>query len=199
MPSPSSSKVPSTSRRLAQVSAPLLSRALRAKFGAVKLFLCDVDGVLTDGTVFMAGDSEAKQFNILDGLGLRLLQRAGIKVGWISGRPSPATRHRAHGLQIDFLKEGEKSKAAEIESILAATGLSWKDVSYMGDDILDLAPLKRAGLSIAVANAIPEAKSLAHYVTKASGGRGAIREVTDLILKAQQQWDRMIQSHTEGR
>ena len=198
MPLTRSSKAPSRTERLPRLAPRRSTRGLRSQFRAVKLFLCDVDGVLTDGTVFMAGDFEAKQFNILDGLGLRLLQRAGIKVGWISGRPSPATRQRARDLHVDFLKEGEKSKAAEIENILMASGLSWKDVSYMGDDILDLAPLKRAGLAIAVANAIPEAKALADYVTRARGGQGAIREVTDLILKAQEQWDFIIQSYTEG-
>lgn len=170
---------------------------LQARLAAIRLFLCDVDGVLTDGTVLMGGEFEAKQFNILDGLGLRLLQREGIKVGWISGRPSPATRQRAQDLEIDFVKEGERSKAEEIEDILAELRLGWEAACYLGDDILDLAPLTRAGLAVAVANAIPEAKALAHYVTQASGGRGAVREVADLILKAQGRWDQIIAAYTE--
>lgn len=169
---------------------------LDARLKRIRLFLCDVDGVLTDGTVFMAGETESKQFNILDGLGLRFLQREGIKVGWVSGRASPATTQRAADLRIDFLSQGSHQKVPEIERILQKAGVTWEQLCYAGDDVLDLGALKRAGLAVAVANAIPECQALAHYVTQHHGGRGAIREVVDLILKAQGRWEALVEGYS---
>lgn len=169
---------------------------LDARLQRVRLFLCDVDGVLTDGTIFMAGETESKQFNILDGLGLRFLQGAGIKVGWVSGRASPATTQRAADLRIDYLSQGSHQKVPEIERILQEAGATWEQLCYAGDDVLDLGALKRAGLAVAVANAIPECRALAHYVTQKSGGRGAIREVADLILKAQGRWEALVEGYS---
>jgi 3-deoxy-D-manno-octulosonate 8-phosphate phosphatase (KDO 8-P phosphatase) len=163
-------------------------KALAARLARVKLFLCDVDGVLTDGTVFMDGRREMKQFDIRDGLGLRLLQRAGLQVGWISGRVSPATAQRARDLQVDFLRQGKESKVAVIEEILAQTGLTWEEVCFVGDDLLDLGAMRRAGVAMAVPEGIVEARDQAHYVTKAGGGHGAVREAVALILQAQQKW-----------
>ncbi len=177
--------------------APATPPDLEARLRRVRLFLCDVDGVLTDGTVFMAGETEAKQFNILDGLGLRFLQREGIKVGWVSGRASPATTQRAKDLRIDFLSQGSHEKVPEIEKILGQAGVGWDRLCYVGDDVLDLGALKRAGLAVAVANAIAECQALAHYVTRNSGGRGAIREVVDLILKAQGRWEVLVKDYSK--
>lgn len=173
------------------------SRGLNAKLAKVRLFLCDVDGVLTDGSVFMGGPSELKQFNIQDGLGLVLLKREGIKVGWISSRPSPATSLRAQDLKIDFLWQRPGGKVTAVERILTETGLTWEAVCYTGDDIVDLGVLKRAGVAVAVANAVAEAKALADYVTRANGGHGAIREIIELILKAQKKWGRLVAAHAE--
>jgi len=160
--------------------------------------LCDVDGVLTDASVFIGADIEFKRFHILDGLGIRLLQNEGIKVGWISNRPSPATQQRAEELRIDFLQQQKGgSKVFAVEAILQKTRLTWKEVCYVGDDIVDLAVLKRAGLAVAVANAIVEVKALAHYVTKKPGGNGAVREVVELILRAQNKWSKLVREHTE--
>jgi 3-deoxy-D-manno-octulosonate 8-phosphate phosphatase (KDO 8-P phosphatase) len=156
------------------------------------LFLCDVDGVLTDASVFIGGQQEIKRFNILDGLGLVLLRRVDIKTGWISSRPSAATILRAEELKIDFLVQQKAGKVAAVESILARTGFTWAEVCYMGDDIVDLGVLKRAGVAIVVANGVAETKALAHYVTKAVGGHGAVREVVELILKAQNKWTRLV-------
>jgi 3-deoxy-D-manno-octulosonate 8-phosphate phosphatase (KDO 8-P phosphatase) len=158
----------------------------------VKLLLCDVDGVLTNATVFMGQGAEFKEFHIQDGLGLRLLQREGIKVGWISNRPSPATQQRAEDLKIDFLQQSTGSKVSVAESILAQAAVGWKEVCYVGDDIVDLGVLKRAGVAVVVANGIAEAKALADYVTRAEGGRGAVREVVGLILRAQGKWTRLV-------
>src|SRR5688572_31551613 len=125
----------------------------------VRLFLCDVDGILTDASVFMDGEVETKRFHIQDGLGLRLLQREGIKVGWVSNRPSLATTQRARDLKVDFLHQSDGNKISAVEKILEETKLSWGDISYMGDDVVDLGALKRAGLAVTVPHAIPEAQA----------------------------------------
>src|SRR5881397_469347 len=129
-----------------------LPKPVAAKLARVKLLLCDVDGVLTNATVFIGDGREFKEFHIQDGLGLRLLQRAGIKVGWISNRPSTATQQRAEELQIDFLHQNKGMKVQAVETILAQAALAWDQVCYVGDDIVDLGALKRAGAAIAVAN-----------------------------------------------
>ena len=165
---------------------------LDAAFKRVRLLLCDVDGVLTDASVFIGGAQELKQFNIQDGLGLVNLRRQGLKVGWISSRPSPATTRRARELKIDFLRQEKGSKVCAVESLLAQTGIRWDEVCYMGDDIVDLGVLKRAGMAVAVANGVAEARAAADYVTRASGGHGAVREVVELILKAQNKWARIV-------
>ena len=169
-----------------------IPKALTAKMARVKLFLCDVDGVLTNATVFIGDGREFKEFHIRDGLGLRLLQRAGIKVGWISNRPSTATQQRADELKVDFLYQANGSKVDAVEAILKRAGLDWDDVCYMGDDVVDLGTLKRAGVAIGVPSAIDEVKDLADYVTRAEGGQGAVREAVGLILKAQNKWQRLV-------
>jgi len=169
--------------------------ALRPRLERVRLFLCDVDGVLTDCAVYMNGRRELKRFDVQDGLGLRLLQRCGIRVGWISGRPSPATTQRAADLKVDYLHQSAGSKVQAIERILSKAGLGWGQVCFVGDDLLDLGAMKRAGLAVAVPAAIPEAKALAHLVTRAPGGAGAVREVVDLILRAQGHWDALVKEY----
>jgi 3-deoxy-D-manno-octulosonate 8-phosphate phosphatase (KDO 8-P phosphatase) len=158
----------------------------------VRLVLCDVDGVMTDGSVFMGPGGEFKQYNVPDGLGLLLLREAGIKVGWISARPSAATELRARDLKIDFLAQPTDGKVPAAEAILRKTGLKWDQVCYVGDDVLDLGMLKRAGLAISPANGVAEARAAAHHVTRACGGHGAVREVAELILKAQNKWRAII-------
>ena len=165
---------------------------LAAALKRIRLFLCDVDGVLTDGSVFIGGKEEIKQFNIQDGLGLVKLRREGLKVGWVSSRPSAATARRARELKIDFLRQEKGSKVCVVERLLARTGFRWEEVCYMGDDIVDLGVLKRAGVAVAVANGVAEARAAADYVTRAGGGQGAVREVAELILKAQNKWRRIV-------
>jgi 3-deoxy-D-manno-octulosonate 8-phosphate phosphatase (KDO 8-P phosphatase) len=164
----------------------------------VKLFLCDVDGVLTDGSIFIGGEREFKRFNIRDGLGLVLARRAGLKLGWVSARPSLATRMRAEELKIDFVvQQGDQmGKREAIEKLLAQEKLNWKDICFVGDDIIDLGPLTRAGLAVAVGDAVPEAKQAAHWVTRAAGGRGAVREILEMILKAQGHWRPFLKHYT---
>ena len=176
-----------------------ISAALRQRAARIKLFLCDVDGVLTDGSIFIGGEREFKRFNIRDGLGLVLARRAGLKIGWVSARPSLATKLRADELKIHFLvQQGDRlSKTGAIEELLAREKLSWNDVCFVGDDIVDLGPLKRAGFSVAVADGVDEAKAAADFVTKANGGRGAIREVVEMILRAQGKWDSFVAHYSE--
>jgi 3-deoxy-D-manno-octulosonate 8-phosphate phosphatase (KDO 8-P phosphatase) len=172
--------------------------ALHDQLARVRLFLCDVDGVLTDGSVLIGSGMEYKLFHIQDGLGLRLLQRHGVKVGWISNRSSPATLQRAEELKVDFLRQGAGSKVEAAELILNETGLVWGQVCYMGDDVVDLGLLERAGLAVAGPNAIAEVRATAQYVTRQPGGRGAVREVAELILKAQQKWSAVIEDYSAG-
>jgi len=176
-----------------------ISVALRKRAANIKLFLCDVDGVLTDGSIFIGGEKEFKRFNIRDGLGLVLARRAGLKVGWVSARPSLATKLRADELKIDFLmQQGDvTSKTAAIEKLLASEKISWTETCFVGDDIIDLGPLTRAGLAVAVGDGVAEAKAAAHYVTKNSGGRGAVREAVELILRAQGKWTQFTEKYSE--
>ena len=174
-----------------------LSRALKARFARVQILLCDVDGILTDATVWMGRGGETKRFCLPDGLGIRLLHESGLKVGWISGRSSPATEQRAEELGVDFLYQSRGSKTIAAEEILRKTGLIWEQVSFMGDDMVDLGLLRRVGLAVSVPQAMAEAKALAHYVTQTPGGHGAVREVIELILKAQGKWDEIIKKALE--
>jgi 3-deoxy-D-manno-octulosonate 8-phosphate phosphatase (KDO 8-P phosphatase) len=173
------------------------TKTVLAKFARVRLFLCDVDGVLTDASVYIGEGVELKRFNILDGLGLRLLQHNGIQVGWVSNRPSPATKVRAKELKVDFLcQQKGGSKVQAVTALLAKTGLDWKDICYMGDDIVDLGVLQRAGVAVAVANGIAEVKQVADYVTTLGGGQGAVRECVELILKSQKKWTKVVAGHS---
>jgi len=178
---------------------PKIPPQLRSRLQHIRLFLCDVDGVLTDGSVFIGGEREIKRFNIRDGLGMILAQRAGLKIGWVSARPSAVTRMRAKELKIDFLVEqGDRvSKTGAIEKLLAREKTGWGEVCFVGDDIVDLGPLKRAGLAVAVANGISEAKAAAHLTTRAPGGHGAIREIIEMILKAQGKWSPFVAHYSE--
>jgi len=171
----------------------------RSRLKRVKLLLCDVDGVLTDGSVFIGGTREIKRFNIRDGLGLVLLRRAGFKVGWVSARPSAATKLRAAELRIDFLiQQGDRtSKIGAVEKLLRRAKLDWDAVCFVGDDVVDLGPLKRAGFAVAVNDARPEVKAAAHFVTRAPGGRGAVREVAEMLMQARGKWDPFVAYYTE--
>ena len=171
---------------------PPISDALNARLAKIKLFLCDVDGILTDASVFIGEEHEIKRFYIRDGLGFIMLRDEGIKIGWVSNRPSIATTKRAEELKIDFLEQGKGSKVTVVENLLARAGFKWEEVCYMGDDVVDLGVLKRAGVAATVADATDEARAAAHYVTRATGGNGGVREVIELILKAQNRWENVV-------
>lgn len=160
----------------------------------VRLFACDVDGVLTEARVEMGGGApERKTFHIRDGLGLRLLQAEGLKVAWVSARPSAATTERAEDLKVDFLRQSSTPKVTLIEELQRELGLDWDSTLYMGDDVVDLGALKRAGFAAVPADGILEARQLAHYVCRLNGGCGAVREVVDLVLKAQGRWPGLVE------
>jgi 3-deoxy-D-manno-octulosonate 8-phosphate phosphatase (KDO 8-P phosphatase) len=151
----------------------------------VRLFAMDVDGVLTDGTVLILADGgEGKSFSILDGHGLRLLERAGVTTAWISGRASKATTRRARELGIPHLFQGRLDKRTVLADLAERLGLAAADCAYMGDDEIDVAALRWAGIGIAPATAMPAALAAAAFVPARPAGRGAVREVCDLILAA---------------
>ncbi|MGE3508165.1 MAG: KdsC family phosphatase [Vicinamibacterales bacterium] len=167
----------------------------------VRLLLLDVDGVLTNGTVVVHSDgSESKPFAIRDGIGLVWAQRAGLKVGILSARHSATTPHRAAQLGITLIYQGVKSKADAYAQITADLGVTDADVAYMGDDIVDLAVLSRVGFGAAPADAVDEVRLLAHWVSRYPGGQGAVRELVELLLRAQNRWDEVVSSYlNEGQ
>lgn len=160
----------------------------------VRLIGLDVDGVLTDNGVFIgpvAGERvELKRFDIQDGLGLILLKTAGLPVVWLSGRSSEATTLRAAELRVEeVLQVPGPRKVAAFAEVLARRGIDWAEAAFVGDDLADLPVLRKVGLPIAVANAVPEVKAVAAHVTRASGGHGAVREVIEAILRARGDWN----------
>ena len=170
------------------------SLSVQERARSIKLLLMDCDGVLTDGRIWIIENGQdQKAFSTKDGLGLELLHRAGLKSGIISGRNSAAVAQRASALGIRFVHLGCDDKVKAFEATLSEAGLSRREVAFVGDDLNDVPLLLRAELAIAVADANHEAKTRAHYVTSAKGGRGAVREVVELILKAQDRWHSVIQ------
>lgn len=160
----------------------------------ISLLLLDVDGVLTTGQVIYDDNGhETKIFNVRDGLGIRLLMEAGIHVGIVTGRRSKALVHRCNNLGITLLKDGIRDKAAALEEIFKETGLSSEETAFMGDDLPDLAIMKRVGLPIAVGDAHETVKKAAAITTDAKGGCGAVREISERILKSKGKWEGLIQ------
>lgn len=171
----------------------IASNEITYKASQIKLLLMDVDGVFTNGILSYvpAPDgtmAEFKGFNSHDGLGLMLLHKFDIQTGLISARTSPAVVERATSLGMKFIYQGHLDKKASYEEILVKASVTEAQTAFIGDDFIDFPQMKRSGLGIAVANARPEIKSAADYVTSASGGHGAVREVAELILKAKGHW-----------
>lgn len=163
---------------------------LRERVIPVRLMIFDVDGVLTDGHIIFHDDgSELKAFNVHDGHGIKLLQRAGIEVGLITGRSCRAVDHRAAGLGITRVYQGIHRKVEALERIMAETGFEAWQLGYMGDDLIDIPVMRRVGFSVSVPNAVPHVLPFAHYVTTAPGGRGACREVCEILLRVQGLWE----------
>ena len=162
------------------------SKISTARWAAISLFAMDVDGVLTDGTVQISSDgAEAKSFSILDGLGLKRLEKAGITVAWISGRASFATTARATELKIPHLIQGRTDKLAALEELAARLRLKPAQCAYMGDDDIDAPAIAWAGIGVAPASAMPAALAAADLVPQRAAGHGAVREICELLLAAQ--------------
>jgi len=158
-------------------------------FKHIQLLLLDVDGVLTDGSIIYDDrGGELKIFNVKDGLGIRLLQKAGISVGIVTGRASAALEHRCRDLGIRMIFQGVADKAALLDDIAVESGLHSRNIAFMGDDLPDLPLLKKVGLAIAVSDAHPAVREASHHITAAAGGAGAVREICEAILKARQLW-----------
>jgi 3-deoxy-D-manno-octulosonate 8-phosphate phosphatase (KDO 8-P phosphatase) len=155
----------------------------------LKVVLFDVDGILTDGRIIFDNNGiETKAFDVKDGHGMKLLQRAGFRLGIITGRQSEVTVWRARELGIDIVFQGVKDKLEPYLQLLRTLGITDAEVGYMGDDLVDLPVLRRAGFAATVADAVEEIKPHVHYVTSRCGGRGAVREVCDLILRGSGKW-----------
>ena len=153
------------------------------------MLLLDVDGVLTDGRIIIDDRGvETKQFHVRDGQGMALLMRAGIEVGLITARSSASVRHRAKELGITLLRQGVRDKRAAYDAIKRSRGLSDHQIAYVGDDIIDLPILRAAGLAVTVADGCGELRTSVDLITTAAGGRGAVREVAELLLKSQKKW-----------
>ncbi|WP_158821707.1 HAD family hydrolase [Granulicella sp. S156] len=181
--------------------ASLASPDVLARASKIKLFLMDVDGTLTDGGVCListtggSGDatvSEMKVFNAQDGQGLSLAHTMGIQTGFITGRSSPAVAKRAQELKVSFVYLGQAKKTQAFEECLQKAGVTEEEVAYMGDDLPDIPLAQRAGLGVCVADGAPELKAICHFTTRRPGGRGAAREVVELILKAQGHWEEAV-------
>ena len=208
------------------MTAPLISDSeIRAK--KIKLILFDVDGVLTDGTLWFfpapaagpratdeqraqKGDApgfgilsqnmiEAKGFNAHDGTAISLARLGGLKTGMVTKRISETVAIRARDLRVDFLYQGADNKSQVLEEILAQSGLHEEQIAYVGDDVIDLPIMRRCGLAIAVANARPQVKAIAHYQTDSGGGHGAARDAVEYILQAQGTLERVIEAYVAAR
>jgi 3-deoxy-D-manno-octulosonate 8-phosphate phosphatase (KDO 8-P phosphatase) len=184
-------------------SYPAIAADVLARARKIKLFLMDIDGTLTDGGVCLISSlatdqhdiptvTEMKVFNAQDGQGLSLAHRMGIETGFITGRRSPAVEQRAKELKVRFVCLGQASKTRAYEECMTQAGVTEDEVAYLGDDLPDIPLAKRSGLGVCVADGALELKQVCHYTTQRRGGRGAAREVVELILKAQGRWDEAV-------
>jgi 3-deoxy-D-manno-octulosonate 8-phosphate phosphatase (KDO 8-P phosphatase) len=182
---------------------PLPSSDVVARARNIKLFLMDVDGTLTDGGICLISSTaaeaseqatvlEMKVFDAQDGQGLSLAHTMGIQTGFITGRQSPAVAKRAAELEITFVYLGQANKIHAFEECVRKAVVTEQEVAYLGDDLPDIPLAKRAGLAVCVANGAPELKAVCHYTTRRLGGKGAAREVVELILKSQGRWEQAV-------
>ena len=173
--------------------AEVESRAAR-----VRLLLLDCDGVLTDGRITpVEGGGELKSFHTHDGHGLVMLHRAGLRSGIISGRKSRLVELRAADLGVSFVRQGALDKVEAFESLLSEANVEASHAAYVGDDVVDIPLMRRCALAVAVADATEETRAAAHYITRLPGGFGAVREVCELILKAQGRWDDLMRRYLD--
>ena len=170
-------------------------REIEHRASRIKLLLMDCDGVLTDGRLWLTDGDEQKSFNTHDGLGLSLLHRAGLRSGIITGRSSQSVARRARELGVEFVRQGDPDKIKAFAEVLRLAGVEENEVAYVGDDLPDIPLMQRSEFAVAVANAVAETRSVAHYVTRANGGGGAVREVIEIILKSQGRWQDLVDQY----
>src|ERR1700685_456540 len=180
-----------------------ISAAVRLRAANTKMLLMDVDGVMTNGKLYHFPDEEGnmietKGFDSQDGIALQWMQWKGLQTGVISGRESLGTAERARQVKMNYVYQGHIEKVPILEKIMAEAELRPEEVAYMGDDLTDIVVMHRVGFAVAVANARAEVKREAHYVTEAVGGEGAVREVVELILKAQDKWEEILKHYEIG-
>ena len=175
-----------------------MRRDVAARARKIRLLVMDVDGVLTDGRMVLAesGD-ELKMFHTHDGIGLALAHRAGLRTAMVTGETSPIAKARGAKLGVDRVLLGARRKGESVDALLAEYGWDASSLAYIGDDLLDIPALQRAGLAVAVADAVADVKAVAHVVTRAPGGHGAVRECVELILRAQGVWDEVFRAYVE--
>ncbi len=179
----------------------LLSEAeLHERAAGIRLLLMDADGVLTDGVIFnipgqTGGTYETKGFHSQDGIALQWLMQNGVHTGVISGRISHATEFRGHQLGMTYVYLGRLEKLPVFDEIVLRSGLNHEHIAYAGDDLVDIPILRRVGLAFAPANARPEVKNIAHYVTPSAGGRGAVREMVEVLMRANGSWDKILKNY----
>jgi 3-deoxy-D-manno-octulosonate 8-phosphate phosphatase (KDO 8-P phosphatase) len=160
----------------------------------IKLLLLDVDGVLTNGDIVYTDEGgEIKIFNVRDGFGIRMLQKAGVQVGIVTGRSSGALLHRCKNLGISMIYDDVKNKSDILDDVVSKTGLNPQEIAFVGDDLPDIALLKKSGAAIAVADAHETVKAISHFTTRQNGGNGAVREICEWILKAKGMWEEIVQ------
>jgi len=170
----------------------------------IRLALLDVDGVLTDGGLYMgrseSGDAvELKRFDITDGLGVKMLVWGGIQVALVSGRESAATRLRAAELEVECFEDAGARKVPVVTKLIETHGVSWDEVAFVADDLADLPVLRRVGLPVAVANAVPEVRAASRWVTRRPGGHGAVREFAEELLRARGDWHHLVEEYCRVR
>jgi 3-deoxy-D-manno-octulosonate 8-phosphate phosphatase (KDO 8-P phosphatase) len=175
-----------------------LNADVRARVERVKILVLDVDGVMTDGRLIYHDDgTESKAFDVRDGHGIKMLNQAGIETALISGRSSPLVEKRAADLGITEVTQGVRDKIPVLEKLLSKKRLKLEQVAFVGDDVVDLPVMTRVGFAVVVADASEYLFDIAHYVTLAPGGRGAVREVAELILAAQGLWSKVARIYFE--
>ena len=167
---------------------------IQRRAAEVRMIVLDVDGVLTDGRIYLGNkDEEFRTFFVRDGLGIRMGQSAGLIFGILSGRDSPLVERRARELHIKHIHQGIQDKGPCLEQIAAKTDLETKQICFIGDDLIDVPAMRRAGLAACPADGCEETRQFAHYICNNKGGHGAVREVVDLVLRASGRWDTVMQ------
>jgi YrbI family 3-deoxy-D-manno-octulosonate 8-phosphate phosphatase len=165
----------------------------------IEIVLCDVDGVLTDGGIVYDNQGiETKQFHVRDGFGIRLWQRGGYKFGVLTSRSSHIVKVRCAELGVDLVRQGFEDKLPAAQELIKRLGVETSQVCYVGDDLPDLPVMRSVGLAVAVADAVEEVRAAAHYTTKNPGGKGAVREVIEMLLKTKLRWDDLVRAYVSG-